>query len=231
LTGPAIILYKEPAPDGVDSGGDGGRPGTRRPLSLPRHDSMKRAVGTVLSRVLSYRNASTLVRWAARAADALRIHRFDIFDRIPDESCVIVFKHGFKILGKVADFYLIGAVSPRKVRGLFYPGLFENDFCGPFLRAWGAISTGRLLHIRQALGPDESIAIAVDGLEQFAGTTGYLGAAWIAQKTGLPLVLLKVDSDRRTTRLEVRGRIVVPPDARREELREITDAVFDELSR
>ena len=191
---------------------------------------MKKFSANLLSKIFTYKNSARLVRYMAKTSHYLRLHKYDIFNKIPAEPGVIAFKHGFKIFGKVADFYLVGGVSPNKVRGIFYPGLFKNDFCKPFLKQWCVIPSNHLFHINKFLNPGESVAIALDGPEESSNQNGYLGAAWIAEKTGLPIIPLKIISRGGYTRIEVKNKILVPKNSDRKKLREITDIVLNEIN-
>jgi 1-acyl-sn-glycerol-3-phosphate acyltransferase len=191
---------------------------------------MKRSFGVVLSKILTYRRSTRMVRWAIRMSNCWGIYRLHLTGRVPDRPCVIVFRHGFKAFGKVADFYLIGGIFPNRVRGIFYPGLFANGFCSPFLKEWGGIPSNRLFHIHKLLRPEESIAIALDGLEAASSESGYLGAAWIAQRTGLPLLPLKIATVGRSVGVHIKEQIPVPADADRQALRAITDDIFARIN-
>ena len=190
---------------------------------------MKRYLAKPLSKIFSYDNTVGLIRMVTKTADFVRFWQFDIYNKIPDEQCVIAFNHAFKFCGKVVDHYVIAASCSKKMVGIAYHELFKSEFNKPFLENWGTISTHDLIKIKKILKQDEVIAIAPEGPEHIPAKNGYLGVAWIAKQCEIPILPVKITAKKRYVRLEPKPKILVPKDADKLKLREITDLVMEEL--
>lgn len=193
---------------------------------------MKKYLGKLMSEVLSYRNVKTAARIVGRVLDGLGFMEFDIFNKIPEGEYVIAHSHRFEVFGKRVNFYALAASAKNKVRGLYVPHLADNPFSKAILEGWDAIPANLkgLKDIKDKIKKNESVLIAIDGPEDKPNANGYLGAAWIAQQTGLSILPIKVTSRRRYVSLKAGNPIPVPVDADKKTLREIIDRVIKEIS-
>lgn len=178
----------------------------------------------------NYERSRMVMRSLEKLSTFTHIYEFDIFN-IPDKQHVLAHNHGFKILGNVADMYVLGPASPRPIYGLFYYKLFENPIRRAFLESWNAIPSNKIRRIQDYGKEGGIIALSPLGPEHLPSERGEMGAAWIAKTLQVPLIPTKIIQEKHYVRIEPRQEIIVPSDATKEDLREITDMVMAELKK
>jgi len=146
---------------------------------------LENTITTSIRFCCDYERSRRFFRTLEKISNLTNIYEFDIFN-IPDKQHVLAHNHGFKVFGKVADMYILGAASQRPVYGLFYHKLFENPYRKAFLEAWNAIPTNQIRKIKEYTKNGEIIALAPTGPEHLPSEKGELGAAWIAKTLRVP---------------------------------------------
>ncbi len=194
------------------------------------HKLIENAVTDSIRLCCGYERTRKVFRTLERLSNLTNIYEFDIFN-IPDKQHVLAHNHGFKVFGKVADMYILGTASQRPVYGLFYHKLFENPYRKAFLETWHAIPTNKIRRIEDYTKNGEIIALAPSGPEHLPSEKGELGAAWIAKTLQVPLIPTKIIQGKHYVRIESRQEIIVPADATKEVLRDITNLVIEELKK